>query len=72
MQRRAEDCVTVQSIWFDFLSEGQESINVAREASFDEAKAQHQCSTGAERRRIVIVPGQAERLPQSAGLQRMC
>jgi hypothetical protein len=24
-----------------FLSEGQESINVAREASFDEAKAQH-------------------------------
>src|ERR1700719_2111798 len=25
-----------------FLSEGQESTNVAREASFDEAKAQHQ------------------------------
>jgi hypothetical protein len=40
-----------------FLSEGQESINVAREASFDEAKAQHQCSTGVERRRIVIVAG---------------
>jgi hypothetical protein len=58
VQRRAEDCVTVQSIWFDFLSEGQESINVAREASFDEAKAQHQCSTGVERRCwIVIVAG---------------
>jgi hypothetical protein len=40
-----------------FLSEGQESTNVAREASFDEAKAQHQCSTGVERRRIVIVAG---------------
>ena len=31
--------------------------DVAREASFDEAKAQHQCSTGVERRRIVIVAG---------------
>jgi hypothetical protein len=38
------------------IAEVQESTNVAREASFDEAKAQHQCSTGAERRRIVIVP----------------
>jgi SAM domain (Sterile alpha motif)/Adenylate and Guanylate cyclase catalytic domain len=56
MQRRAEDCVTVQSIG-SILSEIRESTNVAREASFDEAKAQHQCSTGAERRRIVIVPG---------------
>jgi len=40
-----------------FLSEGTESTDVAREASFDEAKAQHQCSTGVERRRIVIVAG---------------
>jgi hypothetical protein len=55
MQRRAEDCVTVQSIGSIFLSELQESTDVAREASFDEAKAQHQCSTGVERRRIVIV-----------------
>jgi hypothetical protein len=54
MQRRAEDCVTVQSIG-SFLSEIRESTNVAREASFDEAKAQHQCSTSAERRRIVIL-----------------
>ena len=56
MQRRAEDCVTVQSIG-SILSEVQEGTNVPREASFDEEKAQHQCSTGAERRRIVIVPG---------------
>jgi hypothetical protein len=56
IQRRAEDCVTVQSIG-SILSEIRESTNVAREASFDEAKAQHQCSTGAERRRIVIVAG---------------
>ena len=57
MQRRAEDCVTVHNRLVRFLSEGQESTNVAREASFDEAKAQHQCSTGVERRRIVIVAG---------------
>jgi hypothetical protein len=40
MQRRAEDCVTVQSIGL-ILSEIRESTNVAREASFDEAEAQH-------------------------------
>ena len=39
---------------------------------FDEAKAQHQCSTGVERRRIVNCRWQAERLPQLAGLQRIC
>jgi hypothetical protein len=37
MQRRAEDCVTVQSIG-SILSEVQESTDVAREASFDAAK----------------------------------
>jgi len=56
MQRRAEDCVTIQSIGSIFIRR-KESTNVAREASFDEAKALHECSTGVERRRIIIVAG---------------
>ena len=37
MQRRAEDCVTVQSIGSIFIRR-KESTDVAREASFDEGK----------------------------------
>jgi hypothetical protein len=58
--------------WFDFDPKVQESTNVAREASFFEAKAQHLCRTGVERRCwIIICRWQAVRLPQLVGPQRM-